>query len=194
MANNNSIRARQWTFILYPESAPDNWKDILNDQHIEYIVSPLHDKDADPDGEIKKAHYHVMLTFGNLKAFNQITEITKDLNQPIPQKVHNTRTLIRYFTHMDNPDKFQYNEAEIECYGGADIGDALKPTYSERKSIMNDIIHFIKDNEIKELQDIVDYSMECNPDWFEVLSESCYFVNQYLKSSRHRIKEEIEKG
>ena len=61
MAKSNKIKTRSWSFIVYPESAPSNWIDILNDMHIEIIISPLHDKDTDPDGEVKKAHYHVMI-------------------------------------------------------------------------------------------------------------------------------------
>ncbi len=194
MATDKSIRARLWTFVLYPESAPKNWIDIMNEEHYEFIVSPLHDKDVDPDGEIKKSHHHIMITFAGNKSFDQIKQITDSLKQPIPQIVHNPRTLIRYFLHLDNPDKYQYNSSEFQCFGGADIGEALKPTYTEKSSMMYDIIGFIKDNNVTELQDVVDYARMFEPEWFRLLSESCYFVNQYLKSSRHRIKEEIEKG
>lgn len=187
-------RASAWSFILYPESSPGDWIDIINDMHLEFFVSPIHDKDTDPDGEIKKPHYHVMVNYQTLKSFDQVKELTDLLKQPIPQKVHNTRSLLRYFVHLDNPDKYQYNQSEIQCFGGADIGEALKPTYTEKSSMMYDIIGFIQENGITELQEIVDYSRINNTEWFQLLSESCYFVNQYLKSARHRVKEEIEKG
>lgn len=187
-------RASAWSFILYPESSPGDWIDIINDMHLEFFVSPIHDKDTDPDGEIKKPHYHVMVNYQTLKSFDQVKELTDLLKQPIPQKVHNTRSLLRYFVHLDNPDKYQYNQSEIQCFGGADIGEALKPTYTEKSSMMYDIIGFIQENGITELQEIVDYSRINKTEWFQLLSESCYFVNQYLKSARHRVKEEIEKG
>lgn len=179
-------RASAWSFIVYPESASSNWIDLLNEMHLEFFVSPLHDKDTDPDGEIKKSHYHVMVNYQTLKSFDQVKELTDFLNQPIPQKVHNTRSLLRYFTHLDNPDKYQYNSSEFQCFGGADIGQALQPSFTEKSSMIYDIIGFIQDNQIIELQDIVDYARINNSDWFKLLSESCYFVAQYLKSSRHR--------
>lgn len=49
-------RTRNWTFVLYPDSAPDNWRQILDDKHIEWIESPLHDKDVNANGEPKKPH------------------------------------------------------------------------------------------------------------------------------------------
>lgn len=179
-------RASAWSFIVYPESAAIDWIDTLNEMHLEFFISPLHDKDTDADGEIKKSHFHVMVNYQTLKSFDQVKELTDLLNQPIPQKVHNTRSLLRYFTHLDNPDKYQYNSAEFQCFGGADIGQALQPTYTEKSSMIYDIIGYIQDNQIKELQDIVDYARTNNSDWFKLLSESCYFVAQYLKSSRHR--------
>lgn len=56
------IKGRDWAFIVYPESAPENWREILDDTHIRWIESPLHDKDFNPDGTIKKPHWHVMLS------------------------------------------------------------------------------------------------------------------------------------
>ena len=41
-------------FIVYPESAPSNWRDTLNKTHLRWIESPLHDKDVNADGEVKK--------------------------------------------------------------------------------------------------------------------------------------------
>ena len=51
---------------MYPESAPENWREILADLHIPVLISPLHDKDVTPDGEIKKAHYHVIIMYGGV--------------------------------------------------------------------------------------------------------------------------------
>ena len=44
-------RTRSWTFIVYPDSAPENWRSILDEDHIQWIESPLHDKDLNADNE-----------------------------------------------------------------------------------------------------------------------------------------------
>lgn len=54
-------RTRNWSVIVYPESAPENWRQILDESHIEWIESPLHEFDTNPTGEIKKPHYHILL-------------------------------------------------------------------------------------------------------------------------------------
>ena len=38
-------RARSWSWIVYPESAPDNWRQLLDETGEKWIESPLHDKD-----------------------------------------------------------------------------------------------------------------------------------------------------
>ena len=67
-------RTRVWTFLVYPDSAPENWRDLLDEQHIEFIVSPLHDRDINPTGEPKKPHWHLMLTFEGKKSYEQNNE------------------------------------------------------------------------------------------------------------------------
>ena len=63
-----SDRTRNWVVIVYPESAPENWRSHLDDLHLEWIESPLHEFDVNADGEVKKAHWHVLLLFGGVKS------------------------------------------------------------------------------------------------------------------------------
>ena len=65
MAKNVSqnVKKRNWTIVVYPESLPENWKDILRESGLQVGISPLHDKDVNPDGSIKKPHYHLILIY-----------------------------------------------------------------------------------------------------------------------------------
>ena len=56
-------RGRNFATMVYPESAPENWREILAGYFIPAFISPLHDKDLNPTGEPKKPHHHVMLMF-----------------------------------------------------------------------------------------------------------------------------------
>ena len=62
-------RIRNWATIVYPESAPDNWQEILKGQLVPAFISPLHDLDYDENGELKKEHYHILLLFGGVKTY-----------------------------------------------------------------------------------------------------------------------------
>jgi len=193
MAGKNSsgdreIRTRTWTIVLYPESAPENWRDIIDDFHIEWAESPLHDKDRNATNEPKKAHWHVLLMFGGVKSYEQVKELTDRLNAPIPERCHNAKAMIRYMAHLDNPDKFQYSVGDIVSHGGLDLAEMLRPSSSERYTILKEMISYVKNNDIKEFQDLMDYACDQEYDrWFPLLCDnSAYVVNQYIKSQRHR--------
>ena len=72
-------RWRNWAMIVYPSSAPKDWRKKISELHIPWIVSPCHDKDVHADGSPKKPHWHVILVFDDVKSFRQIDEIAKKL-------------------------------------------------------------------------------------------------------------------
>ena len=182
-------RTRNWSIIVYPESAPENWRSILDESHIEWVESPLHEFDVNPTGELKKPHYHVLLLFGGVKSYDQVSEFIKPLNGPIPQRCHNAKAMVRYFAHLDNPDKFQYSVSDIIPHGGVDISELLKPSTSERYSIIKEMCEYVGAYNITEFYELMDYAMDQKFDtWFPLLCDnSAYIVNQYIKSNRQRI-------
>src|SRR5699024_8223215 len=80
MKKNKNQRTRNWSIIVYPESAPENWIDILQKEYVKMVVSPLHDKDVNPDDTLKKAHYHVLFMFDGVKSYNQVKSILDSFN------------------------------------------------------------------------------------------------------------------
>lgn len=181
-------RTRNWTFVVYPESAPEDWREIIDDLHVPWIESPLHDKDVNPDGEIKKPHWHVMIMFSSNKSYNQIREITMKLRSPNPQKVANAKGMVRYFAHLDNPEKFQYDKTEIIEHAGADVSPYLAVTSAERYELIREMMSFVKEKKIIEMKDLLDYAMnERFDDWFPLLCDnSAYIMDSYIRSNRHR--------
>jgi len=179
-----TTRTRNWTAVIYPESMPENWIEILNSLNIQYVVSPLHDSDKNGAAEEKKPHYHLLLLLGGVKSFDQVLELVRPLNCPIPQKVHSAKALVRYFLHLDHPDKHQYKKEDLISYGGVDIAGLLRPTNSERYTLIADMIDFIDDNEITEFNVLIRYARHSEKEtWFPILVDSgSYFINTYIKS------------
>lgn len=182
-------RARAWTFIIYPDSAPADWETILTTKyHLKWASSPLHDADLNADNTEKKPHYHIVVYFTNVKSFEQVKEISQFLNATIPQKVHNMQGLLEYFIHKNHPDKAQYSEKDIKSVG-IDIEKELNDENELRLNILREIINFCDANDILEFWEIYKYSSTDNKKWFEALSYNCaYVVNSYLKSRRNSKK------
>ena len=57
---------------------PEDWEDVIKQEPA--VISPLHDKDVTEDGERKKPHYHVILSYKGNKSFEQIDEIARLLH------------------------------------------------------------------------------------------------------------------
>ena len=119
------IKKRNWGAVVYPESAPQDWKEILKLKGISFAVSPLHDKDINPTGDPKKPHYHIIMSFSGPTTDKTVNDIMKELNQPIAIPLESVRGYYRYFTHKDNPEKYQYNSTDIELFNGFDVTDVL---------------------------------------------------------------------
>lgn len=181
-------RTRNWNLIVYPDSAPDNWRDILDDHHFQWVESPLHDKDLNPTGETKKAHWHVTLLFEGNKSFEQILELTKPLNCALPVKCMSASSSIRYMAHLDNPEKAQYNKDLIVAHGGVDLSSYLAPRSSERYITIRQMQRYIKEKGITEYGDFLDYAAEERfDDWYPLLCDSCsYVIRSYINSQRFK--------
>lgn len=194
-------RTRSWTFMLYPTEgnppAPPNWREILDGEHIQWIESPLHDKDvwtaedelensAHKAGTLKKAHYHILLIFESVKSYEQVKKITDKLNAPRPEVCNGARGLVRYMAHLNCPGKAQYNPAEIIGHNGADVAELLKPTATERHAMLREIRAFIWENHITEFADFMIYCDSQRQDWSELMDDSVYITKEFIKSIRHR--------
>lgn len=191
-------RTRNWAMIVYPESAPKNWRDILDNIHVPYVVSPLHDKDINPDKSKKKPHWHVILIFDNKKSFDQVKEIADKLNAPIPQKCQSLRGYIRYLVHTDNPEKYQYDRQDIENHGAGDLTKYFETASLDRQTLF-EIVDYIRDNAISNFADLIYYVRATeNQSWFDVLAnKNTVFIKAVIDGEYHKqrdLSESLDDG
>lgn len=184
-------KKRYWAFVLYPESAPTNWREILQQTGLSIAVSPLHDKDIDPTGQPKKAHYHIILCYDGPTTYNNVkTNITDVLNQPIPIALEQVRGYFRYLTHKDNPDKYQYNEKDITIINDFDVDNYNDLTRSQVNSILISLIKYISDNQIQEYSILLDMLIfEEKFSHLDVAMNHTILLNTYITSYRNFKKE-----
>lgn len=182
-------RTRVWAAVVYPESAPENWRDLLDAEHIEWAESPLHQFDVnDSTGEVKKAHWHIVMAFDGPKSYEQVHEILAPLNCTVPQKCHSLKGAVRYFAHLDNPEKYQYPPSAIIGHGGFDVAAALAPSSAQRYELIREMKDWCLREDVCEFSDLLDYASEHQfDDWFPLLCDSCAFVmREYLNSRRFK--------
>lgn len=185
MAEKNSSgkgRTRNYATVVYPDSAPDEWQEILSQQFVPAFISPLHDKDTNPTGEVKKPHYHVIIMFDSTKTKAQAQEIFTLINGVGCEKVNSLRGYARYLCHMDNPEKYQYPQEDVRCLCGADYSSTIGLPTDKYKAI-GEMIDYCEDNNIVSYSDLLMYCRNEHFDWFRVLCDNgTVVVREYLKS------------
>lgn len=183
----SQIKKSTWGFVIYPESAPENWRDLLIQSGIACAVSPLHNMDIDSEetGELKKPHYHILLSYDGPTTYNNVLNFTRNFNAPPPIAIESARGTYRYHIHLDNPEKYQYNDRDRLVLNGFNVGKFVELTSTEISNYKRLLIQLIRDNDIKEYFTLIDFTCgEADSNLFDVASSNTLFFNTYLKSRR----------
>lgn len=188
------LKARAWTIVVYPDSAPENWLELVEELAIPCAISPLHDKDVNATGEPKKAHYHVILRWENTTTFSNVKHIADMLNAPIPKKVESIVGMYRYLTHEDNPDKAQYNSSDVKTMSGFDLHIFETMRTGEIERVVQEVEDIIDENNITEYYSLIKFLKAQNKHKhaYVVRGKTLYFTS-YINSRRHNKENELKK-
>ena len=185
----------KWCFLVYPDSAPENWIQKLDNLHIPCAISPLHKPETEGEEEEKKEHWHIILDFGQgKKSEKQILEISRDLlNGTYPKIIQSPIGYYEYLIHKNNPEKEQFPEGfgaikhmngfDLETYQRIDKEDKLPSGFVE-------LIEVINEEHITEFANLVGYLMANDRDLLNPLRRDSYFFNSYMRSLRGILKYE----
>ncbi len=198
-------RSKNWVCIVYPDEVNADWRERINNQHFQWVESPLHDKDVNADGTPKKPHIHILLMFSSNKSREQVKDFVKTLSdivyidgkesvKGIAENVQDCRSIkamIRYFAHVDNPEKYQYDVKDVIGHNGIDVSAYFVLTAFNRYECIKDMIAYIQQNDVREFIDFMSYCAENRQDdWFKLLCDnSSVVIGMCIKSQRHKPKE-----
>lgn len=193
-ANKKDVKKRNWWFVLYPESAPPDWRDRLRATGLPIAISPLHDKDVYDDGEQagqpKKPHHHVILAYSGPTTYSVVCKLVQgELGQPIPQPLEAIRGGYRYLSHADNPEKYQYDAKDIETLNGFNILDYVDMTAAEAVAMNKELVSLIMELGFADYCDFIEYLLFNGTDvQYEYAISHTLFFTAYLKSRWQREK------
>ena len=187
-------RTRAWSTIIYPRqteqdetTCPDNWADILGELGVKCAVSPLHDKDVNGDGTLKKPHRHVLVSFEGVKSREQAVELFDRIGGVGAEPVNSLYGMTRYLTHMDNPEKAQYSTMDVLTFGGFEYKRYASSKDDEEKqtvSQMGEIMGIVAENLVFNFSDLAEILMTERPELFTVMRKNSYFFACFLKSKQ----------
>lgn len=175
-------RLRNFATVVYPESAPKDWQEILARHFVPCFVSPLHELDKNPTGEPKKPHHHIILMFEGKKSIEQAKSIFETIGGVGCEPVNSLRGYARYLCHLDNPEKAQYPPEQVRSMCGADYTTTIGLVIDKYKAI-GEMIDYCRSNGILSYSELLEYCREERFDWFRVLCDNGTVVmKEYLKS------------
>lgn len=157
-------KARYFTFLLYPESIPNNWKMQLELLDIPMAISPLHDKDIDEkNGGFKKAHYHVIYVAKNpvtaesvrLKIKRTLGDNSLAIVQIVRKSMEN---MYLYLTHESKDavakKKHIYSKNDIQLLSNFDISRYVTLDVEEKDYIFNVICNMIDEQSLANVREL----------------------------------------
>jgi hypothetical protein len=185
-------RAKFWSFVLYPESLPKDWVDYLESLKTPIAVSPLHDSDvyeSDSEdhkkGELKKPHYHCIIAFECKTSYSAVVKLLEPLNCPIPLHCKSPNASVRYFIHLDNPNKAKYDRNDIKSISGYDISEAFALTKKDYNRVILECYALIGRCDITEFYQLVDAVVSTNPEYMPIVGKYAFYLDKYISSRRY---------
>ena len=198
--SNSNAKSRSWKLLVYPDSAPEDWREILEEEGQRFVCI-LHDQDVWSErdqkknaehraGEKKKAHYHVLLMFDGQTSYNTVTNICSSINAPIPQPLNGSpNTFMRYMLHLDQRNKHQYPLDNLESHNGAVIDIT---TREDEENIYDEIFDFVEESKIHNLYRLQLYCRKNRPEWFKYVRSHSYAVACLLSAKKDDEAEQAE--
>lgn len=100
-------RDRSHCLLLYPDD-PTHVEAMRIIERLFDYASILHDADVTEDGELKKAHWHVVLRF-NQPRWSSALAMELGITENYIEKPRSFSNALLYLIHFNDPDKAQYS-------------------------------------------------------------------------------------
>ena len=187
-------RRTNWMLVFYEDQCPE-WREELDELGMPTLVSPSHgadewterDEKKNPKhkaGTLKEPHRHLLAMYDNPVSYDQVVKDFAFLKSKNVKYVKSLPAMARYLTHMDSPDKAQYDPEGVCEFGGADWRD-LCATTSDKHLALREMRAFIRENNVVDFYLFWDWCDEHNDEWSRLLDDSCcYAIEHYMRSFR----------
>ena len=174
-----NTKARYFSFLIYPESIPSDWKECLEKLGLAMAVSPLHDCDEKKDKatwdnnndliingkHYKKPHYHVLYIAKNPVTVESVrNKIKRALGVKavshieIVDSVENT---FKYLTHESKDavakNKHVYAKTDIVYLNDFDIDRYIVLDESQKRELKNLLLNIIRKKHLVNVIHLLDF-------------------------------------
>ena len=158
-------KGRYFTFLLYPESIPDDWEVQLEMLGAPMAISPVHDKDKSnvQFQEYKKAHYHVIYVAANPVTADSVrVKIQRILGKESIAKVQfvkqNMENMYLYLTHESKDaiakNKHKYDKKDIKELNNFDLDRYITLDVEDKDDLLNEVCDMIDEHNLANIREL----------------------------------------
>lgn len=193
-------KSKYFCCILYPDSTTydvDKLVKSLSEEHLTFALSPIHDRDFEDDGSLKKAHFHLLLAYSSATTLSNIRGWFNACGMP-ESELHSVRVCasgvgyFRYLTHKDNPEKYQYDDKDIRVFNDSEeLFKKFSKTSSEKINDLVRIFQIVDELNTISFRCLIQYLMLNERDLFKMLTSSSALaicVKEYQRSFEYDLK------
>lgn len=179
------------TFVCYDESTSfENLIRVLDMFGKEYCVSPNHNSDVDKNGELKKAHWHIVVQgVTPVSAKRKINELVGLAPTKLWQRVYDSYAMRDYLTHENDTDKFHYSIDDIT------VSDNFSWSFKAEKkqSPLKLVCSLIDDNHISNYYDFAQFFLHYDDeDITNWVFANCNKLKDYVYFRRDMYVKDLE--
>lgn len=177
MNKNTRVQGKTWTFIIYPDSAPENWKQLFKEMLISGAYSPEHQ----PESIDGKKHYHCILEFPSNMSLDRVKDLISIFKPGVttPFLVYDKPRMYRYLTHMDDKDKDSYDPNEV-TYFNVPYWEYVN-TQGGLSDTLTDIVDWCNVNNCDSFKELFNHALFTNNiNWMSFISSHVFFFKSFL--------------
>lgn len=185
-------RSVRWQCVVYPDSLPAGWLNLLVSKQIPCCISPLHDQDEKMDAEgnftgVKdKPHYHINFEYDAKRSFQNVQDDIADLHgYPFPKVIRSPSGACQYLTHKNSPDKHQYDERQIICLLGYPYEKFLNMSPDDVTA--DRIVQWAINHNIYYFGSLSMWCLKNNSEWARVCRSRSYYIKTVLQETRYEL-------
>lgn len=146
-------------------------------------------------GQQKKDHVHVLLCANGPMTAPYFADLISDFHEVTSfQKVNSVPSMIRYFAHMDSPEKHQYSPLQIHGFGGLDLSPIMKTSKVSNLTVLLDVLDYMMANDIRHYNKLVKWALSTGDiDTISCVTGRASFFANYFKAQSDERREKLEK-
>lgn len=182
----DKFRSRKMCMLLYP------LEDASHNKAIEYIKLNYdyamieHDQDLNENGELKKSHTHVVISFPNAKWNTAISE-ELGITPNYIEKCRDLDKALEYLIHYNDDTKHQYDIEEVQGNLKRELKKILLNDGKDENQKAYELIDYI-DNYDGYIDEMDFFKHACEIGMYDVARRSAYILMRLIDNHNGNIR------